>query len=90
LQSSDQIEFTQARQKVKAQVTQFPMPLPQLTRRTSQETTLNTRRLRKISLKYLTLENPKFENHQAETTPENPHPIAGTRKANCIQAIEHK
>jgi hypothetical protein len=30
-QSSDQIKFTQARQKVKAQVTQFPMPLPQLT-----------------------------------------------------------
>jgi hypothetical protein len=41
-QSSDQIEFTQARQKVKAQVTQLPMPLPKLTRRTSQETTLNT------------------------------------------------
>jgi hypothetical protein len=30
-QSSDQIEFTQARQKVKAKVTQLPMPLPQLT-----------------------------------------------------------
>jgi hypothetical protein len=30
-QSSDQIEFTQARQKVKTQVTQLPMPLPQLT-----------------------------------------------------------
>jgi hypothetical protein len=29
--SSDQIEFTQARQKVKAQVTQVPMPLTQLT-----------------------------------------------------------
>jgi hypothetical protein len=27
--SSDQVEFTQARQKVKAQVTQLPMPLPQ-------------------------------------------------------------
>jgi hypothetical protein len=56
-QSSDQIEFTQARQKVKAQVTQLPMPLPQLTRRTSQETTLNTRRLRKISTEHLTLWN---------------------------------
>jgi hypothetical protein len=56
-QSSDQIECTQARQKVKAQVTQLPMPLPQLTRRTSQEATLNTRRLRKISSKHLTLEN---------------------------------
>jgi hypothetical protein len=55
--SSDQIEFTQARQEVKAQVTQLPMPLPQLTRRTSQETTLNTRRLRKISSKHLTLDN---------------------------------
>jgi hypothetical protein len=56
-QSSDQIEFTQERQKVKAQVTQLLMPLPQLTRRTSQETTLNTTRLRKISLKHLTLGN---------------------------------
>jgi hypothetical protein len=28
------------------------------------------------------LENPKFENHQAETTPQNPHPIAMTQKAN--------
>jgi hypothetical protein len=36
-QSSDQIEFTQARQKVKAQVTQLPMPLPQLTRRANQK-----------------------------------------------------
>jgi hypothetical protein len=41
-QSSYQIDFTQAREKVKAQVTQLPMPLPQLTQRTSQETTLNT------------------------------------------------
>jgi hypothetical protein len=56
-QSSDQIEFTQARQKVEAEVTQLPMQLPQLTRRSSQETTLNTRRLRKISSKYLTLGN---------------------------------
>jgi hypothetical protein len=36
------------------------------------------------------LENPKSENHQAETTPQNPHPIAGTQKANCIQAIEQE
>jgi hypothetical protein len=55
--SSDQVEFTQARQKVEAQVTQLPMPLPQLTRRTSQEATLNIRRLRKISSEHLTLEN---------------------------------
>jgi hypothetical protein len=54
-QSSDQIEFTQARQKVKAQVTQLPMPLPKFTRRASQETTFNTRRLRKFSSKHLTL-----------------------------------
>jgi hypothetical protein len=40
-QSSNQIEFTQARKKVKAEVTQLPMPLPQLTRRTSQKTMLN-------------------------------------------------
>jgi hypothetical protein len=56
-QSSDQIEFTQARQKVKAQLTQLLIPLPQLTRRTSQETMLNTKRLRKISSKHLTLGN---------------------------------
>jgi hypothetical protein len=56
-QSSHQIEFTQARQKVKAQVTQLPMPLPQLTRRTCQETTLHTRRMRKISSEHLTLGN---------------------------------
>jgi hypothetical protein len=56
-QSSEQIKFTQARQKVNAPVTQLLMPLPQLTRRTSQETTLNTRRLRKISSNLLTLGN---------------------------------
>jgi hypothetical protein len=56
-QSLDQIEFTQERQKVKAQVIQLPMPLPQLTQRTNQETTLNNRRLRKTSLKHLTLGN---------------------------------
>jgi hypothetical protein len=44
---SDQIEFTQARQKVKAQETQLPMPLPQLTRRTSHETTLTPEDLEK-------------------------------------------
>jgi hypothetical protein len=60
-QSSDKIEFTQARQKVKAQVTQLPMPFPQLTRRTSQETAINTRRLRKISLKHLTLGNDHID-----------------------------
>jgi hypothetical protein len=99
-QSSDQIEFTQVRQKVKAQVTQLPMPLPQLTRRTKQETTLNTRRLRKISSKHLTLgkrpyrqgplESLKSENHQAETTPQSPHPKAGTQRANYIQAIQQE
>jgi hypothetical protein len=66
-QSSDQIEFTQARQKVKVQVTQIPMPLPQLTRRTSQETTLNAKRLRKLSSKHLTgvqnLRTTRLEQH---------------------------
>jgi hypothetical protein len=57
LQSSDQVEFDQARQKVEAQVTQLPMLLPQLTRRTSQEAMHNTRGLRKISTKHLTLSN---------------------------------
>jgi hypothetical protein len=33
------------------------MPVPQLTQRTSQGTTLNTKRLRIISSKHLTLEN---------------------------------
>jgi hypothetical protein len=56
-QPSDQVEFTQVRQKVEAQVTQLPMSLPQLTRRTSQEATLNTRKLREISSKHLTLGN---------------------------------
>jgi hypothetical protein len=56
-QSSNQIEFTPARHKVKVQVTQLPVPLPQLTRRTSQETPLYTRRLRKISSEHLTLGN---------------------------------
>jgi hypothetical protein len=56
-QSSDQIELTQVRQKVKARVTQLPMPLPQLTRRSGQETTLNTIKLRKISSKHRTLGN---------------------------------
>jgi hypothetical protein len=60
-QSSDKIEFTQARQKVKAQVTKLPMPLPLLTRRTSQEIMLNTRRLRKIRSKHLTLGNDHID-----------------------------
>jgi hypothetical protein len=60
-QSSDKIEFTQARQKAKAQVTQLHMPLPQHTRKTGQETTLNTRRLRKISSKHLTLGNDRTD-----------------------------
>jgi hypothetical protein len=29
-------------------------------------------------------------NHQAETTPQNPHPIAVTHKENFIQAIEQE
>jgi hypothetical protein len=33
------------------------------------------------------LESLKFENHQAETTPQYPHPIAGTQKANYIHAL---
>jgi hypothetical protein len=56
-QSWDQIEFTQARQKVKAQVTELPMPLPQLTRRTNQKAMLHARRLREIRSEHLTLKN---------------------------------
>jgi hypothetical protein len=97
-QSSDRIELTQAIQKVKAQVTQLPMPLPKLTRRTSQETTLNTRRLRKISSKHLTLGNDhtdkvssRIQNPRTtKTIAQNPHPTVGTQKANCIQAIEQE
>jgi hypothetical protein len=89
-QSSDQIEFTQARQKVKAQVTQLPMPLPQLTQRNNQETTLHMIEKNQLEIldprerpcKQGPLENLKSENHQAETTPQNPHPTTGTQKAN--------
>jgi hypothetical protein len=56
-QSSDQIEFTQARQKVKPQVTQLPMKLPQLTQRTNQKATSHTKRIREICSKHLTLGN---------------------------------
>jgi hypothetical protein len=96
-QSSDQVEFTQARQKVEAQVTQLPMPLPQLTRRPNQEATLNTRRLRKISSKHLTLGNyhtnkvpSRIQNPRTTRPKQHLHPIAGTRKANCIQASEQE
>jgi hypothetical protein len=61
------------------------MPLPKLTGRTSQETTLNTRRLRKISSKHLTLGNDNTDKVPSKIqNPGNPHPIAGTWKANCI------
>jgi hypothetical protein len=99
-QSSDQIEFTQPRQKVKAQVTQLPMPLPQLTRRTNQETTLHTRRLRKISSKHLTLGNyhtdkvPSRGQNLRTTRPKQHHKTLiqqlGHRKQICIQAIEQE
>jgi hypothetical protein len=36
------------------------------------------------------LENPKSENYQAETTPQNPHPTAKTQKENCTLAIEQE
>jgi hypothetical protein len=99
-QSSDQIEFTQARQKVKDQVIQLPMPLPQLTRRTSQEKNAPLPKTEKnqheipdpLERPYRQgpLESPKSENHLAETTPQNPHPTAGTQKANGTPAIEQE
>jgi septation ring formation regulator EzrA len=99
-QSSDQIKFTQVRQKLEAQVTQLPMPLPQLTRRTSQEATLNARRLRKISSKHLILRNDHTDNvpsriQNPRTNRPKQHlktliPLAGTRKANGIQVIEQE
>jgi hypothetical protein len=95
-QSSDQIEFTQARKKVKAQVTQLSMPLPQLTRRNNtqhqktEKNQLETPDPRERPYRQGALESPKSEDHQAETTPQNPHPIAGKRKANCTQAVEQE
>jgi hypothetical protein len=87
-QSSNQIEFTQARQKVKAQVTQLSMPLPQLIQRTSQEATLNTRRLREISTKHLTLGN----NH-TDKVPSRIQNLRTTRPKQhlktLIQQLEH-
>jgi hypothetical protein len=88
-QSSDQIEFTQARQKIKDQVTQLPMPLPQLTRRTSQETTLHTRRLRKISTKHLTLGNDHTD--KVPSRIQNPRTTKLKQHLKTlIQQLEHK
>jgi hypothetical protein len=88
-QSSDQIEFTQARQKVEAQVTQLPMPLPQLTRRTSQEATLNTRRLRKINSKHLALGNDHTD--KVPTKIQNPRTTRSKQHLKTlIQQLGHR
>jgi hypothetical protein len=54
-QSSDKVKTTEGGNQIKAQVTQPPMPFPQITRRTSHQTTSRTQRTRKISPENLTL-----------------------------------
>jgi hypothetical protein len=88
-QSSDQIEITQARQEVKAQVTQLPMPPPQLTRRTNQETTLNIRRLIKISSKHRTLGNDHKD--KVPSRVQNPRTTRPKQHLKTlIQQLEHR
>jgi hypothetical protein len=54
-QSSDKVKTTEAGNQIKAQVTQPPMPFPQITRRTGHQTTSRTQRVREISPENLTL-----------------------------------
>jgi hypothetical protein len=96
-QSSDQIEFTQA-----SQSSSDPTSYATYTTHSKNQPRNNTQhqKTEKNQLQTLDpwerpyrqgpLESPKSENHQAETTPQNPHPIVGGRKANCIQAIEQE
>jgi hypothetical protein len=98
-QSSDQTEFTQARQKVKAQGTQpyatstthsKNQPRNNAQHQKTKKNQLETPEPWERPYRQDPLENPKSENHQVETTPQNPHPTAGTQKENCIQAIEQE
>jgi hypothetical protein len=80
-QCSNRIEFTQARQKVKAQVTQLPMPLPQLP--------MHIRRLRKISTKHLTLGNDNI--NKVPSRIQNPRTTRPKQHLKTlIQAIEQE
>jgi hypothetical protein len=54
-QSSDKVKTTQAGNQIKAQVTQQPMPFPQIRRRTGHQTASRTQRTREISPENLTL-----------------------------------
>jgi hypothetical protein len=54
-QSSDKVKTTQAVNQIKAQVTQPPMPFPQIRRRTGHQTVSRTQRTREISPENLTL-----------------------------------
>jgi DNA-binding transcriptional regulator YiaG len=54
-QSSDKIKTTQAGNQIKAQVSQPPMPFPQIKRRTGHQTVSRTQRTREISPENLTL-----------------------------------
>jgi hypothetical protein len=54
-QSSDKVKTTQAGNQIKDQVTQPPIPFPQITRRTGHQTTSKTQRTREISPENLTL-----------------------------------
>jgi hypothetical protein len=54
-QSSDKVKTTQAGNQIKAQVTQSPMPFPQIRRTTGHQTASRTQRTREISPENLTL-----------------------------------
>jgi hypothetical protein len=99
-QSSDQIEFTQARQK--GQSSSDPtsygtstthsenQPRNNTPHPKTEKNQLETPDPRERPYRQGPLESPKSENHLVETTPQNPHPIAGTQKANCTLAIEQE
>jgi hypothetical protein len=79
-QSSNQIVFTQARQ-----ISQETLEEPAKKQHSTPEdekNQLKTLDPREQPCKQGPLENPKSENHQAETTSQNPHPTTGTQKAN--------
>jgi hypothetical protein len=99
-QSSDQIEFTQARQKGQSSSdpTSYANSITHLKNQPrnnaphpkTKKNEHETPDPREQQYKQGPIESPKSENHQAETTPQNPHPTTGTQKANCTQAIEQE
>jgi hypothetical protein len=87
-QSSDQVQFTQARQK--GQSSSDPTSYATSTTHSenkpgiiaqhqkTEKNQLETPNPRERPYRQGLLENPKSENHQVETTPQNPHPTAKT------------